>query len=314
MRNSNSVWIVTVGAALACSVLLPARAQEKQTSGTVFQDEPAAHALYDKMVETMRKAESLSYVSAYSWEAKGKELGRCTYTIWMKKPNYFRMETVKSTGDKGGILVGDGDHLWIYWPNGRPQFGREDGETYQKTSKDVYITKFTPVGGHSIAHEVVWLGAGMAMTVLDPSTFHGYTDSLQEYIDGVRSLGSEKVGDEECDGIEVSIMKHQRSWELWLSKRDHLPRRLKQVVRVAYDITMHEAWSKVALNAELPMDKFAWKPPEGWKVWRLPDSEESLLKPGQKAPDFDLLAADGSRIKLSDYRGKVIWFYIWRAG
>ena len=154
----------------------------------------------------------------------------------------------------------------------------------------------------------------MSMTILDPSTFHGYTDSLQAYIEGVRSLETEKVGGEECEKIEVSIMKGQRSWYLWLSKRDHLPRRLKQVVRVSYDIVMNEEWSSVTLNADIPETLFAWKPPEGWTHWMPPEPEERLLKPGAKAPDFEFASADGKPIRLSDYRGHVVWFYIWRAG
>lgn len=51
----------------------------------------------------------------------------------------------------------------------------------------------TPVGQHSIAHETDHLGAGMAMTILDSSTFHGYTDSLQAYVDGVMGMGTEKA-------------------------------------------------------------------------------------------------------------------------
>jgi len=46
----------------------------------------------------------------------------------------------------------------------------------------------------------------------------------------------------------------------------------------------------------------------------MPDPEELLLKPGTPAPDFELLAADGSKIKLSDFRDKIVWLYIWRAG
>ena len=109
-------------------------------------------------------------------------------------------------------------------------------------------------------------------------------------------------------------MKGQRSWYLWVSRRDHLPRKLKQIVRVSYDIITHERWSNVTVNPEIPLEKFCWEPPEGWTQWRLPAPEERLLKPGAKAPDFDLLSADGQRIKLSDYYGKVVWFYIWRAG
>ena len=62
-----------------------------------------------------------------------------------------------------------------------------------------------PAGGHEVFG---YLGV---MTILDPSTFHGYTDSLQAYIDGIRSLGTNTIGDEVCDGIEVSFMKHQRT-------------------------------------------------------------------------------------------------------
>ena len=103
-----------------------------------------------------------------------------------------------------------------------------------------YMTKRASQARHSIAHETGTLGAGMSMTILDLSTFHGYTDSLQPYLDGVCHSGTEAVGEEECDVIEVSFMKHQRSWYLWLSRKDHLPRKLKEVVRVSYDITTHE--------------------------------------------------------------------------
>jgi hypothetical protein len=170
-----------------------------------------------------------------------------------------------------------------------------------------------PLAAHSIGHEVGYIGI-TGMPILDLSMFHGYTDSLQEYIDGVKSLPDEKVEDEECEGIEVSIMKHQRSWYLWLSKRDHIPRKLREIVRVSYDLIITEQWSEVTLNADMPETLFAWKPPEGWAQWKEPPIEIGLLKPGVKAPDFDLVSADGKHIKLSDFRGQVVWFYVWRAG
>ena len=290
-----------------------ASAKQKSTE-MEFKDEPAARDLYEKMIETMRSAESLSYTSAFRWEAKGEEISRCTYTIWMKKPNYFRVETVGTNGSKGGTLVGDGNDLWIFWSGDRPFFSSEDSESYEKTRSNIYMTEPTPLAKHSIGHKTGLLGAGMGSPVFDPSTFHGYTDSLQRYIDGVTGIGTEKVGDEECDVIEVSIMKGQRIWQLWLSKQDHLPRKLKEIVHVSYDIITHEQWSQVTINAEIPTEKLIWTPPEGWQQWRLPSAEERLLKPGQDAPDFELIAADDTKIKLSDYRGKIVWFYIWRAG
>ena len=50
----------------------------------------------------------------------------------MKKPNYFRVETVKNEGEEGGTLIGDGDNLWLYWPGERPFFSSESEEDYEK--------------------------------------------------------------------------------------------------------------------------------------------------------------------------------------
>jgi peroxiredoxin len=112
----------------------------------------------------------------------------------------------------------------------------------------------------------------------------------------------------------VSFMKHQRSWELWLSKRDHLPRKLRQVVRVSFDIIAEETWSNVTINADISNDRFVWSPPPGWKEWRMPNIEEGLLRPGTPAPDFELAAVDGGRLKLSNFRGQIVWLNRWRCG
>jgi outer membrane lipoprotein-sorting protein len=256
----------------------------------------------------MRNAESLSYRGRFSDSGKGSE-----YAVWMKKPNYFRVETVNGRGDECGTLVGDGDHLWIYWPMGNSPVSNETGGD-ETGRPEVYMKRATPLGRHSIGHEVGWLRAGMGMTIIDPSTFHGYTDSLQPYLDGVKSWYTETVEGHECDVIEVSFMKRQRIWYLWLSKQDHLPRKLKQVVRVARPLIGYEYWSDVQINAEIPDEKFVWTPPDGWQQWTPPDPAEKLLKPGQEAPDFELLLADETKVRLSDYRGRIVWFYIWRAG
>ncbi len=292
----------------------PVAAKESPTAATPFKDETVAHVLYNRMIRAMRKAKSLSYVSHYTFEAEGKVFMDCTYRVWLKKPNYFRVEgEALRSKERGGILIGDGNRLWIYWPQGRFRYNFEDPKLYEKTRLTSYMTKPAPPRRHSIGHEVCYLGC-MSMPIIDPSTFHGYTDSLQEYLDGVKGLGTEKVGTEECDKIEVSIMKHQRIWYLWLSRRDSLPRKLKEIVRGSNDLVISEDWSSITLDADIPTTRFVWKPPPGWKEWQLPRSEERLLKRGTKAPDFDLASADGKRIKLSDYRGRVVWFYLWRAG
>jgi outer membrane lipoprotein-sorting protein len=258
-----SLGLFRAGFLGACWLWGSALAQDALPVGGSFQNEPAARALYDQMLGAMRQADTLSWVGDYRWEARGQTLGHATYRIWLKKPNYARLEAMRAgTSQPTGILVGDGEYFWIYWPTGKPRYGFEYkgtcAEEYEKYQGKFYSKIRTPPGRHSLAHETGELGAGMAMTILDPSTFHGYTDSLQQYIDAVRAMPVEKVGNEECDVVEVSIMKHQRSWFLWLAKKDHLPHKLKQIIRVSSDILMEESWSEVTVDAPLANDRFAW--------------------------------------------------------
>jgi outer membrane lipoprotein-sorting protein len=305
--------------AAGCLLCFSGWSQDKAPAEKPFRDEPPAHALYTEMVKAMREATSLSWVSDYRWEARGQTLGHATYKIWLQKPNYARLEATRAgETEPAGILVGDGDYFWTYWPKEKLQYPWERAgkyaEEYEKHRRTFYMKQRTPLGRHSISHQVGQLGAGMCMTILDPSTFHGYTDSLQPYLDGVRGMGADAVGNEACDVVEVSLMKHQRSWYLWLARKDHLPRKLKEIVRVSNPITSEESWSEVTINADIPHDRFVWSAPAGWKEWRMPDIEEGLLKPGSKAPDFDLAAADGGRLKLSNFRGQVVWLNKWRCG
>jgi len=164
------------------------------------------------------------------------------------KPNCARVEVLDREGTESGILILDGLTAWTWRPNGKPAYGWElEGSRaaeYQEYRMRYYMKSAAPPAMHSSGHKTGELGAGMGMTIIDPSVFHGYTDSLQPYLDGVQSMGKEDVDGVLLDKIEVSYMKHQRSWYLWLSPDDLLPRKLEQVVRVSGgDIIAKESWS-----------------------------------------------------------------------
>jgi predicted lipoprotein with Yx(FWY)xxD motif len=190
----------------AAWLLLPASANAAGFDVTAFADEPVAHAAYNRMIEAMHQARSLSYTSRYEHQAEGRVLSACTYQVWLKKPNFFRMETRSSSGELGGVLVGDGTSLWIHWPKGRPQWKYvAESEADRKTRFTSYMTKPAPRGRHSIAHEAPFLGADMGYpAVLDASVFHGHVDSTERYVDAVRKAGAETIGGEDCDKIEVA--------------------------------------------------------------------------------------------------------------
>jgi outer membrane lipoprotein-sorting protein len=272
--------------------------------------DPGARALYDGVIAAMRRAQTLAYESNCRWESDGQEMNPGqAYKAWLKKPNYFRIEGF-AQGKLYGTLVGDGHDLWVFWPDCRPSFGPDDTDD-EEARRNQYMTKPAPIGGHSIGHEVGPIGA---MTILDPSIFHGYTDSLQPYISGVTRVGVEEIGGLECDVIEVSILDGQRTWRIWIGRKDNLPRRIEEVIRVAETMVRYEEWTDVKVNEPIPDKLFAWSPPPGWREWTEPDPELKLLKPGWRAPDFRLLCADGRQRGLSDYKGKVVWLVFWRYG
>ena len=103
---------VAVAAAILCLVSdCLGSAQRQEPPEVQFKDEPGARALYEKMVETVHQAETLSYESSLTEEFGGDKQQPWTYRVWMKKPNLFRVETKDQDGKNHGILVGDGPEL-----------------------------------------------------------------------------------------------------------------------------------------------------------------------------------------------------------
>ncbi len=313
MRNKINVWTITTIAALVLegwALYMVGSSPAHWRSSMIVKDEPAAHALYEKMIETIRQAESLSYTSVCDDDPDERN---SAYNILLKKPNYFRVE-MSNFLSKGSTFVGNGDNLWFYWKGIRPFSAYEDSDSYEKTREKVYIKKATPIGKYSIREQINMFGMAWFVTILDPSTFHGHADSLETYIDGIRSRGTDYVKEEECEVIEVSFMKAHLTRYFWISRKDHLPRKIKEIVRLASNKVEVEEFSDMTRKARISQQKFTWSPPAGWRQWEKPGPDDILLKPGTEAPGFDLLSANGSKIKLSDYRGKVIWLYIWQCG
>lgn len=313
MRNkiNISITIAVVGLILeGWTLYVVSASPEHWRSAMIVKNDPAARALYDEMIKTIRKAESLSYTSICS----APDGRTCTYGIWLKKPNIFCVEAANDPSGKINTLVGDGKWLWIYWHGIRPFLKVDDNESRKKTQSEVYIKKPLVTEGNSIRNEIDLLGLTWYGLVLDPSIFHGYTDPIESYIDGVRSRGPYHIGDKDCDIIEVSYMKAQRTRYFWISKENQLPLMMKEILRLSENQVRVEEWSEVTLNGLVPENKLAWSPPDGWQQWDVPGPDDFLLNSGQKAPDFDLPSADGGRIKLSDYRGKVVWLCFWQCG
>jgi peroxiredoxin/outer membrane lipoprotein-sorting protein len=313
MSMRSRAFTGAVGIASVCASLFAfAAAQTRRGPEMAVEGDVSALYTYRLMHRAFREARSLSFESEYVWEAGGVEIGRSTYRAWLKKPNYARLESRSGDGTKTGVLILDGRAMWIYWPNGRPYIHESDSTANARDGMRSYLRKDASDASHSIARETSVLGTGMSMTILDPSIFHGSPDLLDAFLESVRNAGSGNVDGEVCDVIEASYMRGERTRVFWISRRDHLPRKLEETVRVKRDITVREHWSGVVVNGTIAKDLFLWKPPAGWAEYRLNGLGDGLLRPGSVAPDFDLPLLDGTRFRLSENRGKIVWLSFWR--
>ncbi len=300
--------------AIALALLMLSESSYAQR--TPFEDEPVAHRLFDRMHEAFREADSLSFDCQFEKEALCVGRTACTYHVWLRKPNLFRVEVESESGERGGVMIGDGNHLWIHWPNGRPRFPNLQESDGQEGNRFKCFMKKPAANAANISiwHEMPLLGNGAGFPKVEVSIFHGHVDSLSKHIDGVRELGNEVIDGLSCRKIEVSMLDHQRSHYLWLSERDQLPRRLVELVRLDHDVITREVWSSVRVNEEITESHFLWSPPHAWQAWSLPADEDAWPKIGSQAPDFELSSIDDKRLRLSSYRGKVVWLNFWRMG
>jgi outer membrane lipoprotein-sorting protein len=264
-REKIHVWAVTIAAAVAVegwAFYVVSASHIRWEPSMVVKDEPAAHALYDAMIDAMRKANTLSYTAVCS----GPDERATTYQVWLKKPNLFHLELANYFG-KDTTLVGDDEHLWIYWPDGRPFRHGEDPNDYETTRSNIYVKRPTPVGADAIGNEIARLEMTWYGIILDPGMFSSSASPSAPAMDGIRSRGPDKVGKELCDVVEMSFAATKRTRYIWLARSDHLPRKAKEITRDATLSIVVEEWHDVTVNPAIPPNTFTWTPPDTWTPW-----------------------------------------------
>ncbi len=270
-----------------------------------FVDEVEARNLYGKMFDAFPLSSTLSFSVEFSPILNDKGILKGvtyanvgSYRIWMKKPMQFRWEAVDRKGNVQTVFISNGDSIYVYWPQGRGRMPvDQNNEIYKSTRHNVFFKE-----NFSMSKLQMWLGTlssdHIRPILFPPVHFNGLRNPMQ-YAKAIRIVGEEKMNGELCDVIEVSFLFGQRSHLLWLSKIDHLPRRIKQVSRVCEYLTTYETWHDVHQNEDIPDRMFEWNPPADWTEIHIPSpSLPPLLQSGEDAPDSSLMYTNGELIRL----------------
>lgn len=295
-------YLILIPLLLSVAIPGPARpGDEQETTGA---------EIYQRFIDALDGMKSLSLDSKYLWTAGGETIGDCTIKYYLEKPDLYRVEIIDRNGKLAGILVCDGTFSWKRWPLGTSFFSQYTG-TIQNETK-IY-TKDPAYKGMSINHQLNILPE-VCMPVFNANAFFGGQESVMAYLDDIELLGEEEIEGEPCHKLKVSMMEGQRVRTIWLSKNDHLPRKLFSDLLVANPQTTTEVWSGIAVDTELEDELFAWKPPDDYEERRIPTVEEMILQVGDVAADFTLDDAEGKPLALADFDGKIIWLMFWRIG
>lgn len=126
--------------------------------------------------------------------------------------------------------------------------------------------------------------------------------------DGSMIRGSEVINGESCTILERSYNDRYYRQTFWISQRDFLPRKLRDVIGNG---SIVETWLNIKTNEPISNRIFLWNPPKGWTQLFPPNFQSSLLKSGTKMPDFNFPLLNGQHITLSQIKGNITLMCLW---
>jgi thiol-disulfide isomerase/thioredoxin len=190
-----------------------------------------------------------------------------------------------------------------------PAFFLFDGQKqyeYNSLSKHYEIANAPKPGERPMSQLYSMAGAGLIITP-DAPPRPGITRTAgEETLDGRRMR---VTTDMEPPRTAPDGTKHVAGNKTWIDAETGLPVRQAEIfgtpggdlnTNVQLDFT---GWE---FDKRVPAKTFAWKVPEGATT-----EADALLKLGTVSPDFQALAPDGSTVKLSELKGKIVILDFW---
>lgn len=213
--------------------------------------------------------------------------------VTLMKPNYLRVEL---EGPEGQSFFADGKNYYMY---------STAAKRYVRQSLSPNPTEF----------QGLWEG--------EIDAFFGGVKSAEKVT--ATYVGTEKIGDVECDVVKVEMKDPDRTAVYAIGKTDRLIRRaaLSFPVPNREPVKQTNTLTNIKLNVSKTAADFEFKPPADAQLFdpekemeeQIRQLESTLLAVGEKAPEFDLPMSTSGRLSLSDARKEKkavlvnFWFY-----
>lgn len=127
--------------------------------------------------------------------------------------------------------------------------------------------------------------------------------------------GAEKVGDTECDVIQVVFPEGAGEARWYIARSDHLPRRVVRIIETPRgQATITTTLTRLELNPELSPDLFRLEKPQDFQEIGLTPraaGPRQFLELGSTAPEWTLRDGHGRVVSLQSLRGKIVVLDFW---
>ncbi|MBI1850247.1 MAG: hypothetical protein HYR85_07875 [Planctomycetes bacterium] len=258
---------------------------------------PPASAALDAMLASFAKADAVRVAGECSQKFGDQPADHLTLQFAMKRPSFARYDFVYPGGGKGGIFcLADGKQFWTYF---------EGSKSYSATPIEPDAAPILQLAGTGLA--LFTQAYFDAPAIVAGKTAAPWKDRL-----GSATTSEADVAGEACTVVTMKMPNDVLS--LSISTKTGAIRRIVEDIGAGSD-GAHLEFDVRSIDASPKLDAETFvfrRPAAAVEVDGTKSPEEILLAVRAAAPDIggDSPTA-GKRLKLSDYRGKIVLLNFW---
>jgi thiol-disulfide isomerase/thioredoxin len=166
-------------------------------------------------------------------------------------------------------------------------------------ARKLYVRREMPAGANVLA-------TANSLLIRELTATRPFERELQAQ--SIEYVGTEKVGDVECDMIHVLLGSDGNAVRWYFGQADHLPRRVRRFMPTpGGQSSITTSLSTLDVQPTVKDELFRLEKPADFNEV----GPGGLLQIGGQAPDWTLKGTDGNEVSLKGLRGKVVLLDFW---